>query len=483
LLVAPTGPAPAAPAQAPSGPASRIEAIQNWYNANVGRGTQQDLNRFLATSGYTAREINAALPQWGLDDLQNAMRTAIGEVAQQTPFAPVAAQPMQPLVQPYTSIASQLPGGMDARTQEIRNWYAANEGRGDQAALDRFLASGYTAQEINRALPQWGVADLDRAIATARQAYPQAQVQSAAQSGLAQYQNMTPGAQYIGAVSPYGLLTQQMQPFQNPYADTLSNIPLGGYNPGVYNVLLDETVDPVTGVATPYDASPGGAGDGDDAPGDTSGTPGASGSTNADGTTSAGGCVDPDVMVLLAGGSHVRAGDIRVGDMLHTIHEDTYVYGDFPVEFVQIIDQPKVEAEFDDGQKIIVSTTHKFLTSANEWKTIQDIAVGEAVRGLGKVTKTLKSITSLGNGPVVKMTVTDAHTYIADGLVSHNKYNGGLVTKIFGPDPAGPDEGQINIQRGEYVIKKSSVKKYGAGLLDMINEGKIPAKKMKSLLG
>jgi hypothetical protein len=60
---------------------------------------------------------------------------------------------------------------------------------------------------------------------------------------------------------------------------------------------------------------------------------------------------------------------------------------------------------------------------------------------------------------------------------------GGLITRVFGPDPAGPDEGQVNMMRGEYVIKKSSVNKYGTGLLDMINEGKVPAKKMKSLLG
>ena len=69
-----------------------------------------------------------------------------------------------------------------------------------------------------------------------------------------------------------------------------------------------------------------------------------------------------------------------------------------------------------------------------------------------------------------------------DSSTATAKYNGGLVTAIFGQDPAGPDEGQIDIQRGEYVIKKSSVKKYGQGLLDMINEGKIPAKKIKSLL-
>jgi|688.fasta_scaffold546487_1 hypothetical protein len=62
---------------------------------------------------------------------------------------------------------------------------------------------------------------------------------------------------------------------------------------------------------------------------------------------------------------------------------------------------------------------------------------------------------------------------------------GGKVTKdrLKGPDPKGPDEGYGALLSGEYVIKKSAVKKYGAGLLDMINAGKIPAKKMKSLLG
>ena len=62
---------------------------------------------------------------------------------------------------------------------------------------------------------------------------------------------------------------------------------------------------------------------------------------------------------------------------------------------------------------------------------------------------------------------------------------GGMVHDglMFGPNPPGPDDGAVNLDLGEYVIKKSSVDKYGKGLLDMINEGKVPAKKMKSLLG
>jgi hypothetical protein len=66
------------------------------------------------------------------------------------------------------------------------------------------------------------------------------------------------------------------------------------------------------------------------------------------------------------------------------------------------------------------------------------------------------------------------------GMAKGGYVHGGLMS---GPNPAGPDDGAVNLDIGEYVIKKSSVNKYGKGLLDMINEGKVPAKKMKSLLG
>ncbi len=59
---------------------------------------------------------------------------------------------------------------------------------------------------------------------------------------------------------------------------------------------------------------------------------------------------------------------------------------------------------------------------------------------------------------------------------------GGLIDRVGGPNPPGPDDGTGYLDLGEYVIRKSSVKKYGRGLLDMINEGKVPAKKIKSLL-
>lgn len=61
---------------------------------------------------------------------------------------------------------------------------------------------------------------------------------------------------------------------------------------------------------------------------------------------------------------------------------------------------------------------------------------------------------------------------------------GGPVTPndVKGPNPAGPDDGYTALDIGEYVIKKSAVNKYGAGLLDAINQGKLPAKALRGLL-
>jgi hypothetical protein len=74
---------------------------------------------------------------------------------------------------------------------------------------------------------------------------------------------------------------------------------------------------------------------------------------------------------------------------------------------------------------------------------------------------------------------TGAGAGTGNAMAKGGYVHGGLM---FGPNPPGPDDGAVNLDMGEYVIKKSSVNKYGRGLLDMINEGKMPAKKIRSLL-
>lgn len=63
-------------------------------------------------------------------------------------------------------------------------------------------------------------------------------------------------------------------------------------------------------------------------------------------------------------------------------------------------------------------------------------------------------------------------------------YKGGYIkaSMLYGPDPAGPDEGYRALKSGEYVINDKSVKKYGIDLMNAINSGKISKGKLRGLL-
>ena len=146
-----------------------------------------------------------------------------------------------------------------------------------------------------------------------------------------------------------------------------------------------------------------------------------------------------------------RAGDLVVGDLVKTYHEKdlekaselankkalvlasggTEEYsqlreqlessyakatlGEYKVEFVNIIkDVEKIKLTFD-GSEIICSLSHKFYVN-DSWKEARDLKVGDKVSD-----KKLTSKESVENGDVIFITIEDAHTYICEGLLSHNK--------------------------------------------------------------
>ena len=74
----------------------------------------------------------------------------------------------------------------------------------------------------------------------------------------------------------------------------------------------------------------------------------------------------------------------------------------------------KAKFTFDESV-IICSLSHKFYVD-NDWKTAEDMVIGDEVSG-----KKLISIESVEDGDVFHITVEDAHTYICEGLLSHNK--------------------------------------------------------------
>jgi hypothetical protein len=136
-------------------------------------------------------------------------------------------------------------------------------------------------------------------------------------------------------------------------------------------------------------------------------------------TTGGGGCPDPRVLITLADRSTKPAGEIQIGDLLYAMHEHTREFGVYPVTAMDIEEQPMVNIVFTDKSTLSVSRSHKFLMATGNWQQVFELGKGSVIKGLD-FDKTIQTVDTIGLAPAVKITVADAHTYIADGLISHN---------------------------------------------------------------
>jgi len=128
-----------------------------------------------------------------------------------------------------------------------------------------------------------------------------------------------------------------------------------------------------------------------------------------------GGCPDPMMLILMANGSQKRAGDLMVGDLIKTNHEKDMKLGEYKVEYVNVLNNREKAKFIFEESEIVCSLTHKFYVD-NDWKEADDMVIGDEVSG-----QKLISIEDVEDGDVVHITVEDAHTYICQGLLSHNK--------------------------------------------------------------
>lgn len=115
-------------------------------------------------------------------------------------------------------------------------------------------------------------------------------------------------------------------------------------------------------------------------------------------------CVADDTPILLADGSEVPASAIKVDTILRTRHERTMAWGEWPVLAISFHDEAVFACQLEgaNGPVTIRATArHRFLID-NRW--ICACEIGEPD----------------GSARVAKITVADAHTYISNGVISHN---------------------------------------------------------------
>lgn len=131
------------------------------------------------------------------------------------------------------------------------------------------------------------------------------------------------------------------------------------------------------------------------------------------------GCPDPDMLINISPDSYVRAGSLQVGDIIWTMHEKTLEYGYFSVTSVEEVKQPKIKITFDNDRDVTVSLSHRFLSDDNQYVWARDLREGSWVQardGRFSVVKLAKADV----GPVIRLEIERAHTYIVNGFISHN---------------------------------------------------------------
>jgi hypothetical protein len=126
-------------------------------------------------------------------------------------------------------------------------------------------------------------------------------------------------------------------------------------------------------------------------------------------------CPSPEMLILLSSGEQRKAGDLQVGDEVKTQHEATMEWGNFKVTHAEIIPNAKRLNIKLDGKDFICSLDHKFYKD-NAWVDAKDVKVGDVLSD-----KVVTDIAEHSTGDVVQITVDDAHTYICEGVLSHNK--------------------------------------------------------------
>ncbi|MEG3086187.1 Hint domain-containing protein [Sphingomonas sp. PB4P5] len=128
-------------------------------------------------------------------------------------------------------------------------------------------------------------------------------------------------------------------------------------------------------------------------------TTGGGGSGGGGGGGGGGYCVTTDTLILMADCTERPAGDLVVGDMLRTQHETTLEWGDYPISAIEFVEDDVLVADIGVRQMRATADHRIWLTG---WVRMEALGV------------------PTGRAIVAKITVADAHTYVSNGVLSHN---------------------------------------------------------------
>ena len=147
------------------------------------------------------------------------------------------------------------------------------------------------------------------------------------------------------------------------------------------------------------------------------------------------GCPIPGMKILLSDGSSKLIEEIKVGDEVDTLHEKTLKRGQHKVTEIEEVKTELLSLNFS-GQIFKCAPTHQFhFADKKEWVKAKDLTQGDKVLLL-EGEKEFTELEEIEKGTGIHLTVDEAHTFICDGILSHNKGN----TTVEAPEPPEKDD-------------------------------------------
>ncbi len=130
-------------------------------------------------------------------------------------------------------------------------------------------------------------------------------------------------------------------------------------------------------------------------------------------------CIDPETDITLEQGKTKKAKDIKTGDVVRTKHETTLELLSCIVTRAQLQDTSKRVRIVYSDRELICSPGHRvYVDNKSEFIAADSLEVGDITTGYE-----ILGVEEVEDGPVVKLTVEKAHTYISNGILSHNVKN------------------------------------------------------------
>ena len=147
----------------------------------------------------------------------------------------------------------------------------------------------------------------------------------------------------------------------------------------------------------------------------------------------------PDMEVLLSGGIKKPLKELEVGDKVQTLHQDTLEEKEAEVSYVRVIDSPLLSLTLS-GKEFVCSEEDRFYaTNLNRWVHASSLLEGDTISQLDGEVK-FEGKKKIGKGKSVELTVDDAHTYVCDGVLMHNKGGSPPPPTIIMPPPPPPPQ-------------------------------------------